>query len=104
MARVGSFSSRTHADMAASMLTARGIPASTAADDAGGTAPHIALGAHGFAVEVADEQADEARELLDDTDADAVVRPSGWRANVIRVFAWAVLLTVLVSLVYGALL
>ena len=102
MARVGSFTSRAHADMAAGMLTARGIPARTAADDAGGAAPHIALGAHGFAVEVPDHQADEALALLQEATADAASRPTGWRRAVTRTFAWTILLMIAVGFVYAA--
>ncbi len=85
------------------MLTARGIPADTIADDAGGAAPHVALGSHGFAVAVPDDRAEEAEALLHDA-ATSPTRLSGWRRMVVRVSAVLILLTVVVAFVYGAML
>jgi hypothetical protein len=65
MAIVGSFSSRPHADVAASMLSAHGVRAHVAGDDAGGTAPHFNLGSGGgYAISVPDEHRELALELL----------------------------------------
>lgn len=105
MARVGSFSSRTHAEMAAGMLDAHGIPARPAADDAGGAAPHVALGAHGFAIEVPDDHADEAWSLLDGVGDTATAEsrpPGGWRRTGMRISAWLILGTMVATLVYAA--
>jgi hypothetical protein len=65
MAEIGSFPSRAHAEMAAGMLEAHGIGARVLGDDGGGTAPHVAMGAHGFRLAVADADADDATSLLD---------------------------------------
>lgn len=73
MAELGSFTSRGHAEMAAGMLEAHGIPARALGDDAGGAIPHVALGMHGYRVGVPDDRAEEARELLaatEDPDTD----------------------------------
>ncbi len=64
MAEVGSFTSRAHAEMAVGMLDANGIRAEVLGDDAGGAVPHIPVGTHGYRLRVADEDADDARELL----------------------------------------
>lgn len=64
MAEVGSFTSRGHAEMAAGMLEAHGIAGRVLGDDGGGAVPHVAVGTHGYRIAVADEDAEEARELL----------------------------------------
>ena len=80
MAHVGSFSSRSQAELAAGMLVAHGIRAVVAGDDAGGIAPHVTfISGGGYALSVRAEDVDEARTLLaggtDDPDAsDALPR------------------------------
>lgn len=64
MARIGSFASRPEAEVAASMLRARGIPAAVVGDDAGGTIG-VNLGAGGYRLDVRDERRAEAQQLLD---------------------------------------
>ncbi|HSK22368.1 MAG TPA: hypothetical protein VK906_04295 [Egicoccus sp.] len=66
MALVGSFSSRPLAELAASMLSAHGVPAHVAGDDAGGLSPDINFGSGGgYAISVRDSHRERALELLD---------------------------------------
>ena len=66
MARIRRFSSRVDAEVAASMLNARGIEALVVNDDTGGMHPNLAFGHGGSEVVVPDEQLEEATALLDD--------------------------------------
>lgn len=62
--RIGGFITRGHAEMARGYLEEEGVTARVIADDAGGAAPHFALGSGGISLEVAKEQAEQARALL----------------------------------------
>ena len=78
MARIQRFSSRVDAEVAASMLKARGIDARVVNDDTGGMHPNLAFGHGGSEVVVPDEQLEEATALLDeasDRGAVATSRP-----------------------------
>ncbi|MFO7777784.1 MAG: DUF2007 domain-containing protein [Nitriliruptoraceae bacterium] len=66
MARIQRFSSRVDAEVAASMLTARGIEARVVNDDTGGMHPNLAFGHGGSEIVVPDDQLEEATALLDD--------------------------------------
>lgn len=68
MARIRRFTSRTEAELAASMLQAHGISAIVTSDDTGGMHPNLAYGFGGCEVRVPDEQLDMAEELLADHD------------------------------------
>lgn len=68
MARIRRFSSRVDAEVAASMLTARGIDARVVNDDTGGMHPNLAFGHGGSEIVVPDDQLEEATALLDDPD------------------------------------
>lgn len=81
MVEVGSFTSRGHAEMAAGMLEAHGVRATVRGDDAGGAAPHVAVGAHGYRLAVDDEDAHVAEELLA---GDVEVESSGEPASSAR--------------------
>lgn len=107
MAIVGSFSSRAHAEVAASMLAAHDVTAAVTGDDAGGTAPHVALGAGGgWAISVPDDQRDLAAHLLaatapvDDEPIDLADRTAPVR-RVLRFVVALVLLLVVVSVLTG---
>lgn len=65
MAEIGSFTSRAHAEMAAGMLDAHGVPSDVMGDDAGGALPHVAVGSHGYRLHVADGDVEEAEALLE---------------------------------------
>jgi len=105
MARIRRFSSRVDAELAASMLTARGIDARVVNDDTGGMHPNLAFGHGGSEIVVPDDQLEEATALLDDRDGHGRQAPApddepapagtgpGWRR------AGAVLLVVLLVLV-----
>jgi hypothetical protein len=84
---VGSFTSRPHAEMAAGMLGANGIRAEVLGDDAGGVVPHVPMGSHGYRLRVADEDAEDARDLLAGGAVDD--EPSGEQATDARVGAMA---------------
>ena len=66
VARIQRFSSRVDAEVAASMLKARGIDARVVNDDTGGMHPNLAFGHGGSEVVVPDEQLEEATALLDE--------------------------------------
>ncbi len=66
MARIQRFSSRVDAEVAASMLAARGIDARVVNDDTGGMHPNLAFGHGGSEIVVPDDQLEEATALLDD--------------------------------------
>ena len=104
MAELGSFTSRGHAEMAAGMLQARGIPAQVLGDDAGGAIPHVALGMHGYRIGVPDDRADEAGELLAATDDVDPAPGAARRASPTWVTAGRLLLAVLVAAIVLALL
>lgn len=73
MQQVGTFASRQHAEIAASMLEAYGIGSMVIGDDAGGLAPHVNLGmGGGYRLAVPADRAEEASGLLD-----TVASPSG---------------------------
>lgn len=106
MARIRRFSSRVDAEVAASMLTARGIDARVVNDDTGGMHPNLAFGHGGSEIVVPDDQLEEATALLDepdgagqhatvipDEDATALTAGQRWRR------AGAVVLVVLLVLV-----
>ena len=65
---VQSFASQPEADLAKSALEAAGIEAIIQADSAGGMRPHIAWGSSGFKVIVRQEDADDARAVLEASD------------------------------------
>jgi hypothetical protein len=65
---VHSFASWPEADLAKSALEAAGIEAIIQADSAGGMRPHIAWSSSGFKVIVRQEDADDAREVLEASD------------------------------------
>lgn len=110
MAEVGSFTSRGHAEMAAGMLDAHGIPAVVRGDDAGGAAPHVTVGAHGYRLAVADADVADAEALLhgDDpapTDGSVVGARIGamQRPGTVRVLVAGLVLVVVVGVVTAAL-
>lgn len=110
MAEVGSFTSRAQAEMAAGMLDAHGVRAEVMGDDAGGALPHVAVGSHGFRVQVADGDRDEAEALLDDlvedtpdTDTSPAQVGSMNRARVLRLVASVTLALVAVGILIGVL-
>lgn len=95
--RVGRFSSRAEAHVARAMLDDHGIEAAVVADDAAGLHPELSLATGGITLLVARRDADEARELLDDVEADGGDEPLH-RSRMLRV--WALLLAaILVALV-----
>ena len=65
---VQSFASQPEADLAKSALEAAGIEAIIQADSAGGMRPHIAWSSSGFKVLVRQEDADDARAVLEASD------------------------------------
>jgi hypothetical protein len=65
---VRSFASQPEADLAKSALEAAGIEAIIQADTAGGMRPHVAWSSSGFKVIVRQEDADDARALLEASD------------------------------------
>ena len=65
---VHSFASQPEADLAKSALEAAGIEAIIQADSAGGMRPHIAWSSSGFKVIVRQEDADDARAVLEASD------------------------------------
>ncbi len=107
VARIRRFSSRVDAEMAASMLTARGIDARVVNDDTGGMHPNLAFGHGGSEVVVPDDQLEEATTLLDDlpagADARTVTTPDDRSPTLTRGQLWrrgaAVLLLALLVLV-----
>lgn len=112
MAEVGSFTSRAQAEMAAGMLGAEGIVARVLGDDGGGAVPHIAIGAHGYRLAVADEDVADAEVMLrgvdDDTvDADVDTTPVQVavlnRKQVVRVAAAVLLVVILVGILMSEL-
>ena len=62
---VHAFASELEADMAKGALESAGIDAMIQADSAGGMRPHLAWASGGFKVLVREEDAAEAREVLD---------------------------------------
>lgn len=72
--RVGHFPSRPMAEVAVTFLHANGIPATVWADDAGGTYPHVAL-YRGISLSVPADDADAARALLAEADAEHAAEP-----------------------------
>jgi hypothetical protein len=66
--RVGSFASRSLAELAVTFLNANGIEATVVADDAGGQYP-ATLSGRGIWLRVPAEDADAARELFAQADA-----------------------------------
>ena len=67
--RIGRFSSRGEAQVARAMLSEHGIEARVDADDAAGLHPELSLATGGIHLTVAEADAEEARELLDDVAA-----------------------------------
>ena len=67
MTRIERFTTRTHAEMARSVLEANGIPAYVSGDDAGGLHPELPYGIGGTAVVVPEDRYDAAIALLDRT-------------------------------------
>jgi hypothetical protein len=65
MTRIERFASRTHAELARTVLVTAGIPAYVSGDDAGGLHPEIPYGIGGTAVVVPDERYAEAIAVLD---------------------------------------
>jgi hypothetical protein len=65
MARIERFASRTHAELARTVLVTAGIPAFVSGDDAGGLHPEIPYGIGGTAVVVPDHRYEEAIAVLD---------------------------------------
>lgn len=55
---------RPIAEFVRSVLEGHGIPARVRADDAAGTAPHVAMGMGGVRVEVPADRLDEAHDVL----------------------------------------
>jgi len=62
---VDSFSSQPEADMARSALESAGIDAIIQADTAGGMRPHLAWSGGGFQVLVREEDAADARQVIE---------------------------------------
>jgi len=62
---VHAFGSQPEADMAKSALEAAGIDAMVQADAAGGMRPHLAWASGGYKVLVRDEDAADARDVLE---------------------------------------
>jgi hypothetical protein len=65
MTRIERFASRTHAELARTVLVTAGIPAYVSGDDAGGLHPEIPYGIGGTAVVVPDDRYEEAIAVLD---------------------------------------
>ena len=72
--RVGTFPSRPMAELAVTFLNANGIDAMVWADDAGGTHPYLSM-YRGIALRVREEDAEAARELLEQADREAAMAP-----------------------------
>jgi hypothetical protein len=66
---IHSFGSQPEADLAKGALEAAGIDAIIQADSVGGMRPHIAWGSSGFKVLVREEDAADAREVLNPEEA-----------------------------------
>ena len=64
--RVGRFSSRAEAQVARAMLSEHGIEATLVVDDVAGLHPELSLATGGLSLEVLPDDAEEARELLED--------------------------------------
>ena len=64
---VGSFSTAPEAELAKSALTAGGIEAIILADSVGGMRPHVAWASGGFRLMVREEDAEDARTVLQPT-------------------------------------
>jgi len=62
------YNNRIEAEIARGLLEANNIPAVVAADDAGGMRPHLLLGDAAVRLTVREEDAEKARQLLEDTD------------------------------------
>ncbi len=98
------FSSRIEAELAAQILAEEGIPSRVASSDAGGAIPSMQALA-GVRLEVANEDADRAEELISETfpAGASVLEPLSRRE---RIQSWAagigLLLFVIVLVVYGA--
>ena len=67
---VRTFIHRHEADLAQSILQANGIPGMISAQDQGGLAPHLLTGSGGVQLIVRAEDADAARQVLDDDPVD----------------------------------
>lgn len=67
---VGGFVSRSMAELSRSFLADHGIASEVTADDAGGAAPHFSHAVGGVYLIVAEQDADRARELLDQASSD----------------------------------
>lgn len=92
------------------MLDAHGVRAEVLGDDAGGALPHVAVGSHGFRVQVADGDRAEAEALLThlvedtaDTDTSLPRLGSMNRARVLRVVAALILAAVVVGVLISVL-
>lgn len=71
-ARVGRFANRNLAELAVTYLNANGIEAVVVADDAGGQYPYLALLGRGIWLRVPAEDAEAARQLFAEAEAQAV--------------------------------
>jgi hypothetical protein len=65
MTRIERFASRTHAELARTVLEDAGVPAYVSGDDAGGLHPEIPYGIGGTAVVVPDDRYEQAIAILD---------------------------------------
>lgn len=102
MARIGSFTSRPEAEIAASMLQAHDVAATVVGDDAGGVGG-LNLGAADYRVEVADAQRVEAEDLLDVGDPPRGTGAGSdrtWEAHVVGLLLLAVVLAAVVFSVF----
>jgi hypothetical protein len=109
VASVGSFASRPHAEMAASMLGAHGVDARVVGDDAGGAAPHINLGSGGgYTVAVPDADRELALVLLQGEAGAAgqggepVARPRAGLLTLGRVLVGLALVAFVVSVLWSS--
>jgi hypothetical protein len=100
MVRVGRFGSRGEAEVARGMLSEHGIEARVVVDDVAGMHPELSLATGGASLAVAEDDAEEARELLGDV-PDELAGPSSGRPR--RLLA-ALLLAVAVLLAVAMIL
>lgn len=96
MARVGRFGSRGEAEVARGMLSEHGIEAGVVVDDVAGMHPELSLATGGVTLGIADEDVEEARELLGDV-PEALAGPGSGRPR--RLLAvWLLAMAILLAI------
>lgn len=96
MVRIGRFGSRGEAEVARGMLSDHGIRARVVVDDVAGLHPELSLVTGGVRLAIADEDVEEARELLGDV-PDQLAGPSSGRPRRVPA-AWLLAVAVLLTL------